>query len=166
MTVAAGHASPTTREAFLQIAAAGVAGGAVDFLYACAVATLQGQSIVRLWQGVAAGWLGPPARAGGLSTAALGLVTHFGIALVMAAAYYLAARREPALLARPLLWGAAYGLVLYVIMYRVVLPLRWPQAFPRWDGALSVADVAAHVGVGLAIALTLSAGARALTARP
>jgi len=41
-------------------------------------------------------------------------------------------------------------------MYGVVLPLRFPAAFPRRDGIQSVTDVASHVGVGLAIALVVS----------
>jgi hypothetical protein len=34
----------------------------------------------------------------------------------------------------------------------VVLPLRWPGIFPRWDGLFSATDIATHVGVALAIA--------------
>ncbi len=41
-------------------------------------------------------------------------------------------------------------------MYRVVLPLRFPQVFPRWDGMQSLADILAHLGVGLVIALVLA----------
>jgi hypothetical protein len=34
--------------------------------------------------------------------------------------------------------------------------LRFPSAFPRWDGIQSVTDIASHVGVALVIAVVLS----------
>jgi hypothetical protein len=137
---------------------AGLAGGAVDLVYATVVGATLGRSFQKVWQGVASGWLGKASGQMGWGSAALGLLTHFGIATSMAAAYALAAGRLPVLYRRPVLAGAAYGLVLYGVMYGVVLPLRFPQAFPRWDGVRSLTDIAAHMGVGLAIALVLSRG--------
>jgi uncharacterized membrane protein YagU involved in acid resistance len=135
---------------------AGLAGGAVDGIYASLVGVALGRPVLRTWQGVASGWLGKSAAEGGLATGALGLVTHLGIASCMAAVYALAASRLAVLYRRPLLCGAVYGLCLYVVMYRIVLPLRFPAVFPRWDGALSLADIASHIGVGLAIAWVLA----------
>lgn len=157
MTAAAAPASSPARPSLgLAIALAGLAGGAVDFVYACGVGLVHGRSIENVWQGVASGWLGKAAGQGGLATMALGIVTHFGIATCMAAVYALAATRLKALYQRPLLSGAFYGLALYLVMYRVVLPLRFPAVFPRWDGVQSVTDIASHLGVGLAIALVLA----------
>jgi hypothetical protein len=158
MTAATASAPVQTagRSRLAGIAMAGLAGALVDFIYASGAGAIGGRSIVRVWQGVAGGWLGPAARDGGLATAGLGLATHLGIAACMAAAYALAAERLPILYRRPLLTGALYGLALYAVMYRIVLPLRWPAVFPRWDGVQSAADVLAHVGVGLAIALVLA----------
>jgi hypothetical protein len=163
MTVAATTAPPSA--VLARIARAGLAGGAVDFVYAGVVGATLGRGVQQVWQGVAAGWLGPAARQMGWASAALGVVTHFGIATAMAGAYALAAGRAPVLHRRPWLSGTLYGLVLYGVMYRVVLPLRWPETFPRWDGVRSGADVLAHVGVGLAIAYTLRpvAGPRGTT---
>jgi hypothetical protein len=61
--------------------------------------------------------------AGGWATALLGLATHFGIAICMAAVFVSAARHWPALIARPVLWGLVYGFGLYVAMNYVVAPL-------------------------------------------
>jgi hypothetical protein len=135
---------------------AGLAGGAVDFFYASAVALAGGQPIVRPWQGVASGWIGKAASEPSAGTIGLGLATHFSIALIMAAAYVLAVRRIPVVVRRPLATGVIYGLALYVVMYLGVLPLRWPQVFPKWDGIRSAFDILAHVGVGLAIAAVAS----------
>lgn len=148
--------SPARPSVVSAVVLAGLAGGAVDFIYACVVGMIHGRSVVRVWQGVASGWLGKAAADGGLGTAALGIVTHFGIATCMAATYALAAARVTLLYRRPALCGAAYGLLLYVVMYLVVLPLRFPAVFPRWDGVQSLTDIASHVGVGLALAIVLS----------
>ena len=60
---------------------------------------------------------------GGVQTAALGLALHFFIAISMAVAYYLVARRWPLLWRQPWLCGAVYGVFLYVFMNYVVVPL-------------------------------------------
>lgn len=160
-------ASQSGRATLPRLALAGLAGGAVDFAYASAMALAAGRPVTRPWRTVASGWIGgPAARDGGPATVLLGVGTHFGIALAMAAVYLLAAQRLPALARRPLAGGAAYGLVLYTVMYLGVLPLRWPGAFPRWSGARSVLDVLAHLGVGLAIAFVASRSARAINPKP
>lgn len=158
MTAATAPARPQSPSGgFLaRLVMAGLAGALVDFIYANVVGALHGRNPIQVWQGVAGAWLGKAAGDGGLASMSLGLVTHVGIAGCMAAVYALAAARLPILYRRPVVMGAFYGLVLYLVMYRVVLPLRWPQVFPKWDGVQSVSDVLAHVGVGLAIALVLS----------
>jgi hypothetical protein len=75
------------------------------------------------WQSVASGLLGKASFEGGSRTIALGLVLHFFIAFVMALVYVKASHRLPALTARPILMGVLYGLVLYVVMNFVVVPL-------------------------------------------
>jgi hypothetical protein len=140
---------------------AGLAGGAVDFVYASALAILRGRGFERPWQTVASGWMGKAAAEGGWGSVALGIVTHFGIATVMALAYVLAASRLHILKRRPLLCGVLYGLVLYGVMYGIVLPTRFGRAY-QWNGMISVMDILAHIGVGLAIALVTArwSGAR------
>lgn len=150
-----------------RILAGGLAGGFVDFVYPTAMAFAAGKPLTAPWHGVASGWIGPTAaRDGGLATAALGVCTHFAIATCMAAVFVLAARRLPVLVRRPLASGVVYGLILYLVMYRVVLPLRWPEAFPNWQGGKSLLDIAAHIGVGLAIAWAASRGERAINPKP
>ena len=109
----------------------GLVGGALDLLYAFIVygPLTFGLNPIQVLQSVAAGWVGRDASmAGGASTALLGLVTHFGIATVMAAIYVIAARQCPALVARPVLWGLAYGFILYIGMNYVVTPLSAAHA--------------------------------------
>lgn len=157
MTVAAAPpaSSLPARDALSRTLMAGLAGGAVDLVYASAMGVLNSGSAARPWQVVASGWIGPAAREGGAWSVALGLATHFGIAVCMAAAYALAARRWPDLYRRWWLYAPAYGIVLYAVMYRIVLPLRWPGA-GAWQGAASLLDIAAHVGLAFAAAYVLS----------
>ena len=104
----------------------GLTAGVLDILYAFLVygPLSYGLSPVDVLHSVAAGWMGrDAASSGGWNTALIGLGSHFMIALLMAAAYVLAATRMAALTARPILWGVLYGLVLYVAMNYVVVPL-------------------------------------------
>lgn len=160
MTVAAAPPAIAFNASVRRIVTAGLAGGAVDFVYAGVVGLSSGRSIQRVWQGVANGLIGKPALEMGWVSAALGMAIHFTIAAAMAAAFAVAAGRLPALYRRPWTAGVVYGLVLYGVMYGIVLPLRWPAAFPNWNGRASVFDVLAHVGVGLAIVFVLRGRSR------
>jgi hypothetical protein len=156
MTAATAAARPARTGWLASVVLAGLAGGLVDFVYASVMFGLaKGKGVDKVWQGVAAGWLGKAAASGGWGSAALGMVTHFGIAICMAAAYALAATRTGLLYRRPLICGALYGVALYAFMYGVVLPTRFGSPY-RWHGAASAGDLASHVGVGLVIAVALS----------
>lgn len=104
----------------------GLAAGALDIIYAFFVygPLSYGVTPEQVLRSVAAGWIGRDAsRAGGMETALLGLGTHFLIATLMAAIYVLFATRFATLTKRALLWGLAYGLILYVAMNYIVVPL-------------------------------------------
>lgn len=106
------------------VALGGLVAGTLDIVYAMAFWGVQGVPPMRILQSVAAGLLGPEAaRGGGATTALLGVALHFGIAFVMAYAYYLASAKIPALTRRPIVCGMLYGLLLYVVMNYVVVPL-------------------------------------------
>ncbi len=99
-------------------------GGLLDALYATVLwGFILGDNPAGVWQSVAAGLLGKASYEGGNATALLGLALHFFIAFVMALVYVRAARRLPILVQRPLAVGVAYGLVLYLVMNFVVVPL-------------------------------------------
>lgn len=124
---------------------AGLAAGALDIVFACSFWAIKaGVPARRILQSVAAGLLGKASFDGGWATAALGLVLHFGIAVVMALAYFLVAREWPLLVQRPLLCGALYGLMLYGVMSFVVVPLSAAAPAPR-DTSWVVASVLAHM---------------------
>lgn len=161
MTAAAppSAAAQPARDLVTRIVTASVAGGLIDFAYASVMGALNGRSILKVWQGVASGWIGKAAGQGGLGAFALGVVTHFGIAIVMAAAYALAATRFPILYRRWVIFAAIYGVILYGVMYRIVLKLRFGGG--DWRGALSFLDIGAHVGLALVAVYVLSRPAKA-----
>lgn len=136
------------------VLAGGLVAGTLDIAYACLFWAIKSDvPAERILQSVAAGLLGPASFKGGASTAALGLVLHYLIALSMSLVYYLVARRWPVLWRRPLLCGTAYGLLLYAIMNYVVVPLSAAgpgSKDPLWVG-LTIAVHALLIGVPIAL---------------
>jgi uncharacterized membrane protein YagU involved in acid resistance len=127
----------------------------LDITYACVFWAIgAGVAPPRIFQSVAAGWLGrDAARAGGAATAALGLATHFFIAITVSAVYYVVARRMPVLRRRPWSMGALYGIAVYVVMNRVVVPLSAASKGsqdPLWVG-LSIVVHMFFIGVPVAV---------------
>jgi uncharacterized membrane protein YagU involved in acid resistance len=135
------------------VLAGGLLAGTLDIVYACVFwAAKADVPPSRIFQSVAAGLLGAASFEGGTSTAALGLILHFFIACTMAVTYYLAARRWPVLARRPVGLGIAYGLLLYVVMNYIVVPLSAAgpgSRDPTWV-ALSVAVHAFLIGLPIA----------------
>ena len=135
-----------------------IAGGAVaatfDIVYACAFwAIKRDVPPTRILQSVAAGLLGKASFDGGAATAGLGLALHYLIAMTMAFTYYVVATRWAALRERPVALGALYGVLLYVIMNYVVVPLSRAIPSPKdplWVG-LSILVHALLIGVPIAL---------------
>jgi len=138
---------PLSRHPLHYVWLGGLVAGALDIIYACTFWGSRGVAPTRILQSVAAGWVGRDAAiAGGWMTALLGLVSHFGIAMAMALAYYLAARRLPSLARHPWRYGALYGLFLYGVMTYAVTPLSAAGngSMPSWQW-IHLWHVAAHV---------------------
>ncbi|MEZ5961564.1 MAG: hypothetical protein R3C30_14240 [Hyphomonadaceae bacterium] len=105
---------------------AGAVAGVLDIIYAIVVygPLSYGVPAERVLQSVAAGWIGrDAAQAGGWTTAGLGLASHFMLATIMAAVFFFGALRLRWLTSKALLWGVLYGLILYVVMNYIVVPL-------------------------------------------
>src|SRR5262249_48097023 len=137
------------------VLAGGLVAGALDITYACVFWAIKaGVPAERIFQSVASGLLGQNSFSGGWPTALLGLALHFFIATTMSVTYFLVARRVPILGLRPVPFGLAYGLLLYVIMNYVVVPLsaaaHGGAKDPLWVGLSIVVHM---VLIGLPIAL-------------
>lgn len=126
------------------IALGALAVGVLDGLDAIVVWALRGVGPQRVFQGIAAGLLGPGAFQLGAPAALLGLALHFLIATVVVAAYVLASRALPALLRRPVICGASYGVAVWLVMNFAVIPLAFDRA-PRFSVVMVANGLFAHV---------------------
>ena len=136
------------------------AAGTLDLLSAFIFGGTKGIWPLRVLQFVASGPFGDRAF-DAPAFAIAGLVTHYAIMACMVAAYLIAASRLPILTRRPLLSGMAYGFGLWIVMYWIVRPLRWPDApLPSTSGAIQVGEeLISHVIlVGIAIGLIVGRG--------
>ena len=128
--------------------------GALDIASAFTFAGLRGDSPIQVLQSVARGPFGDAMRNGGATAALVGLVVHFAIMAVMVSVFVGGAWRLPLFAAHPLIAGIAYGFALYLVMYWIVLPLRWPASFPSLKLAGVASALFAHiVCVGIPLAL-------------
>lgn len=147
------------------IAVATLVAGTLDILSAFGFAGLSGASPKDVLVYVASGPFGDGVGNGGPIWAAAGLAVHFAIMALMAAAWFLAARRLPALVRHPVVAGLAYGVLLWLIMYWLVKPLRWPDApLPNTAWGIGNALFSHCLLVGLPIALLASRHCRSLPA--
>jgi hypothetical protein len=122
--------------------------GTLDILFAFIIAG----SVEPVLRTVASGPLGD-AIADGPAGAPLGLLVHFAIMAVMAAAYIFAASRIPLLVSQWWLVGLLYGVVLWIVMYWIVMPLRWDSYTTPSEPMAIARQLFAHcLLVGLPIA--------------
>lgn len=114
---------------------AGLIAGTLDLTGACVVSWLRaGVTPVRVFQSVASGLYGIASFTGGAKTAALGVVLHFIIATTWGAVYYLASRQLRFLIDHPIIAGVIYGILVYLFMNFIVIPL---SAVPKRPVPLS-----------------------------
>lgn len=132
----------------------GLVAGTCDISAACIqYYALRGVGPVRIFQSVASGLLGADAFTGGAPTAALGLGLHYVIAFVWTVLFVLAGRRFSLLRGKPLVVGAAYGVVVFLVMHFVVLPLSAVPKRPI-NPAMALIQVGIHIiCIGWPIAL-------------
>lgn len=103
--------------------------GTVDILFAVMLTLWRGREPAAMLRFVASGPF-PPATDWGLAGSALGLVVHFTLMGIMIAGFLIVARSYPVVLEQPWISGAAFAAVTYVAMNLVVVPLRFPKAWP------------------------------------
>lgn len=108
-----------------------------------------------IFQYIASGLTGPWAFHAGAASVALGVAIHYTIALAWTLVYWLASRRMPVLIRRPVVSGLLYGAAVYVVMNWVVLPLtRVPRAHAAMMLASRISGVLALlfcIGVTIAV---------------
>jgi hypothetical protein len=133
---------------------AALVAGTLDILSAFVFAGMAGMTPGGVLTYVASGPFGDGVRGGGAAWAAAGLAVHYAIMTCMAGAYFLVASRAALLIRHPVAAGLLYGLLLWLIMYWAVKPLRWPDApLPHTAWGIGNALFSHCILVGLPIAL-------------
>ena len=118
------NAPAAPRRPLAALALGTLAVAAADMAMAMSYWGLKGVAPTRILQGIAAALLGRErAVAGGLATAALGATMHLVLAALMVVGCWAWVRRWPALAARPIAAGLAWGLLTWAVMMLVVVPL-------------------------------------------
>ena len=149
------------RRLLTTILAAGFVAGVLDILAAFASYVQQGATVEGILKYIASGLLGAAALQGGMAMVWLGLLCHFALTTAMAAIFLLAALRLRPLTDRPWLWGGVYGVLTWVAMVYIVVPL---SAVPGWklpEGWSIVSGLLSHIFyVGVPIAHITQYGLR------
>ena len=134
----------------------GLVAGALDIAFAISFAAYNGTPPVRLLQIVASGLFGNSAFAGGIPMAAAGLAAHFVMSFLWAGVFLALALLRPSLTLHPYVSGIAFGIIVFLAMRLVVLPL---SAFPypvTFKPVATVLDLLSHAllfGVPIALAI-------------
>ena len=116
----------------------------------------RGKSPLWLLQSVASGLLGSSAFDAGVPAGVLGLACHFTVAFGAATVYFVAARRFAILTERPLISGTIFGILAFLFMNFVVIPI---SAFPialKFPPIVFVRGFLSHtflVGIPIALAV-------------
>ncbi|MEO8677881.1 MAG: hypothetical protein ABI665_02470 [Vicinamibacterales bacterium] len=127
-----------------------------------------GATPVAILHSIASGWVGPAvARDGGMTTAALGFVSHFLIAFIIVTIYFAASRVIPVLRTRPVVCGLAYGALAYFVMTYGVVPMSQARSGGPFVLPVFLNGLLIHVfGVGLPSAWFASAATRTQPLKP
>jgi uncharacterized membrane protein YagU involved in acid resistance len=151
VAVSANHPAP-----YRAILWGGLIAGGMDITAACISTALQsGRSPQFVLQSVASGFLGAESYQRGFASAALGLATHFFIAYTWCTVYFLASRKLKVLIKRAVICGLAYGVVVWLFMNGVVLPLTFHRSFFHPLRSVIIGSTILMVCIGLPIALVV-----------
>ncbi len=148
-------ANPFVMPALKTVMLAWLVAGSLDIISAILLNGAITGSIrpLRLLQGVASGAFGKEALTGGIPMALAGLLFHYFFALVWVLVFFFGYPFIPFLQKHKIISGLLYGIFVWIIMNRVVVPLSRITPGPfRWDRALMNMAIL-MVMIGLPISL-------------
>ena len=119
---------------------AGLVAGTTNLI---AGGVIYGGTLAHGLQLIASGLLGAPAFSGGTTIAVLGACLHYTISIIAAALYCEIARRESRLREHWLVGGTVFGVIAYIVMNLVVVPLS-NAANPDFSPAMVAKELVAH----------------------
>ncbi len=120
--------------------------GTLDIVFALVFYGARGVRPAAIFQSIASGLLGRPSYQGGLPTALLGGLLQYVISYGIVAVYWLASRVLTLLRLHPVVCGGLYGVAVYFVMTRVVVPLSAAAVGPpATRGVALIVPLLAHV---------------------
>jgi uncharacterized membrane protein YagU involved in acid resistance len=127
----------------------GIVAGTIDIL---AASLISGKDVIYILHIVAGGLLGRRSLSGGMPTALLGLLLQELMGIIIAAIYVVAAGPLPLLKRRWLACGLLYGVVIFLVMNYVVVPLSAWRHWPTFTPAKFLENLAAMLLFGVIVA--------------
>jgi uncharacterized membrane protein YagU involved in acid resistance len=109
---------------------AGLLVGTLDIIAAIVLTIIRGGTVMRLFQFIASGVFGNEAFSGGTLYAVYGLIFHYCIAMVWTIIYFLLAGKIAASQRHKVVAGVLYGVLVWIVMNLVVLPLSRTPDIP------------------------------------
>jgi hypothetical protein len=147
-----------TKDVGRHILLATLIAGTLDIGMAAIETTIAGKPIGNMLRGLASGPF-PPATEWGWGGALVGLAVHFAIMTVMASVFMIARERITLIRQHTIPAALAYGVILWLVMYGLVLPLRFGMSFPSPKPDAIAKQLFAHVVlVGLTFGLVARRG--------
>ena len=140
---------------FNAILVTGLIAGVLDGLAAVLLHVIRGgRTPERIFNFIASGVFGPSAMTGGTPMVIAGIAFHMVIATIWTAIFFFAARQFDVLRRQILAASVAYGIFVWIMMNKVVLPLSRVQLGgpPTWNSILIGATVLV-VCIGLPVAI-------------
>jgi hypothetical protein len=150
------------REAARTVGFAALVCGVADISFVILGMVVRGSDPLRMLQGIAFSVLGRETYQGGLATAALGMLLHFGVATGAAIHYALLAWLVRSVLRHPVIAGVLFGLYFHFFMQLVVLRFTMLPPRPLFPAMWWVQLIAHTTCVGLPLALIMSSREQAL----
>ena len=141
------------RAFLMAILTGGLLAATIDIGAACLI---NGRNVMFILHSIAGGLLAKRAFSGGTPTALLGAALQETMSLIIAAIYVAAALLIPSMSRRWLLFGLAYGVIIFFIMNYLVVPLSAWQRYPHFSPAGFIANLVAMLIFGLIVSYCAS----------
>ncbi len=145
---------PSKKSAIRTVIWAGLVAGTLDVIAAIVIfLSTGGKDPVLIFKFIASGIFGQAAFAEGSAMTVWGICFHFSIALIFAAFFFLIYPQIRRFIRNPVAIGLLYGLLIWLVMTRIILPLSNTPVQPFDPVKAIIGMVVLMVLVGLPIAL-------------
>jgi hypothetical protein len=135
------------------IIVAGMVVGTLDLSAAIIQTIIMGGNPLKMLQYIASGILGPDSFKGGIKYSILGVFIHYCIAFSWTIIFYLLYPKIKGMAVNKLLTGILYGIIVWLVMNRLVIPLsRIPERpFNPTNAIIGLGILIIAIGIPLSL---------------